>query len=306
MATRFELVLPGTNTAALRAAGDEALEEIRRLESTLSIYLPGTELSTVNARAFREPVRVSPPVFNLLRQAQRIYEETDGAFDITVAPLLRCWGFMRGTGSLPDKQALADARSKVGMDKVELDAANYTVRFQREGMMLDLGAIGKGYAIERAVQLLEEAGVQSALIHGGTSSVYGVGQPPDAEAWSIALDLPSGKTNEPARRLAVVPLKNTSLSVSAVWGKSFESGGQTYGHIIDPRTGEPSQQAVYCAIVLASATEADALTTALLVAGVKGFQQISTLRHDLKSLVVCPGKIPERPVIKTSGIVLAK
>ena len=153
--------------------------------------------------------------------------------------------------------------------------------------MLDLGAIGKGYAIERAVDLLREAGVESALLHGGTSTVYGLGHPPGASAWNIeipdprrietfaaALSLNSGtetpateRTAERGTPFATVALRDASLSVSAVWGKSFKAEGKELGHVIDPRTGEPTANAILSAVVLASATETDALSTALLALG---------------------------------------
>ena len=144
MATRFELVLHGKNADALRAAGEEALAEVDRLENQLSLYRPGSEIAQLNARAAREAVRVSPEVFALLRHAQQLHAETDGAFDITIAPLVRCWGFMGGQGQMPTRAAVETARRLVGMQHVHLNAADRTVRFARDGVMLDLGAIGKG------------------------------------------------------------------------------------------------------------------------------------------------------------------
>jgi thiamine biosynthesis lipoprotein len=301
MATRFELVLHGQESARLRAAGEEALAEIQRLEGQLSLFRPGSEISQLNARASREPVRVSPEVFSLLRHARQLSEETGGAFDITVAPLMWCWGFREGTGRVPGAEELAEARAKVGMQRVELDEKELTVRFAREGVRLDLGAIGKGYAIERAVELLREAGITSALCHGGTSTVYGMGHPPKAEAWKIAIDEPvqeggrlrprderaSDRADTPGRApLATVCLRDEALSVSAVWGRSFEAGGKTYGHIIDPRTGRPANAAVLAAVALPSATETDALSTALLTVGGEGHDPIARLRPGLRTLVV--------------------
>jgi thiamine biosynthesis lipoprotein len=262
MATRFEIVLHGPDAPGLRAAGEEALGEIERLEAQLSLYRPSSEIAQVNARAHAGPVRVTPAVFHLLEHARRLADETGGAFDITVAPLVRCWGFMGGTGAMPDPEAVAEARGLVGMDRIELNPADYTVRFTRRGVMIDLGAIGKGYAIDRAAWLLREAGVTSALIHGGTSSSFAIGRPPDAERWKVAIASPS--PDPAARPLAVVELADESLSVSAVWGRSFQAGERTFGHVIDPRTGMPSAQALLTAAVLPSATEGDALTTAML------------------------------------------
>src|SRR5207248_2407071 len=204
-----------------------------------------------------------------------LHDETGGAFDITVAPLLRCWGFRDGSGHLPNPKSLANARSKVGMPLVELNPGDYTVRFAREGVMLDLGAIGKGYAIERAAEILREAGVTSALLHGGTSTVQAIGHPPDAESWKVAVENPLGaKTG----LLATVELRDEAMSVSGIRGKFFRSEGRTFGHILDPRTGQPAMNAAVAVVVLPSATESDALSTALLTVGPAGHEKIAGLR----------------------------
>ncbi len=287
MATRFEIVLHGDNPVGLRAAGEEALTEIERVEDQLSLYRPTSEIAHLNARAALEPVRVTPSLFRLLEQAQRLHQETGGAFDITIAPLVRCWGFMGGTGQFPSPEALAEARAKVGMQWVELKENDFTVRFGREGVMLDLGAIGKGYALERAVDLLLEAGVTSALLNGGTSTIHALGSPPAGECWKVAVEYPAQEQpNAPPVPLATVELRDEALSVSAVWGKSFQADGKTFGHVLDPRTGHPVTNAVLAAVVLPSATETDALSTALLTAGESGHEQIASLRPGMRTLVV--------------------
>lgn len=286
MATRFEIVLHGGNPVALRAAGEEALDEIDRIEAQLSLYKPTSEIAHVNARAAREPVRVSPPVFRLLEHAQRLSAETEGAFDITIAPLVRCWGFMGGTGRMPDLLEVEESRSKVGMNLIHLDGHEFTVSFARDGVMLDLGAIGKGYALERAVELLRDAGVTSAMIHGGTSTVHAIGRPPGNEPWKIAIERPQQDAAQPAELLALVPLENEAMSVSAIWGRSFQSGEKSYGHVIDPRTGHPAEAALLSAVVLPSATETDALSTALLTMGSAGLRRVAGLRERARCLVV--------------------
>jgi thiamine biosynthesis lipoprotein len=288
MATRFEIVLHGENPARLRGAGEEALAEVERIEAQLSIYRPTSELARVNACAARQPVRVSPPVFRLLEQARRLHHESGGAFDIAIGPLVRCWGFMDGSGSLPDPAEVALVRQQVGMPHVILDEENLTVRFDTAGVMLDLGAIGKGYALDRAAETLREAGVTSALLHGGTSTVYGLGKPPGEDAWKVAIESPPGDAAGP-KWLATVPLQDEALSVSAVWGKFFEHEGKTFGHVLDPRTGQPVANAVMAAVVLPSATETDALSTALLVVGAEGHERIAQLRPAMRTLVVGAG-----------------
>ena len=311
MATRFEMLLHGENAVALRAAGEQALDEIERLEAQLSLYRTTSELSLVNRHAAARPVRVSPPVFRLLEHARRLHAQTEGAFDITVAPLVRCWGFMGGSGSMPTPEAVAEARARVGMHLVELCEVESTVRFTTDGVMLDLGALGKGYAIDCAAETLREAGVASALFHSGTSSVYALGQPPDAAAWKTAIPrpeaavdheaLPRGAGNVEAV-LATVTLRDESLGVSGVLGKCFQAGDRTYGHVIDPRAGEPAQRALLAAVVLPSATEADALSTALLTLGPEGFERIVRLRPGLRALLLPVGSGPEDARLLTRGL----
>jgi thiamine biosynthesis lipoprotein len=300
MATRFEIALHGRDPVALRAAGEEALTEIERLEDRLSLYRPTSEIARVNAGAAQAPVRVSPDVFRLLHHAQRLSLETGGAFDITIAPLVRCWGFMGGRGAWPDPQQLAAARACVGMHFVELNESAHTVRFARPGVMLDLGAIGKGYALDCAAEILRDAGVTSALLHGGTSTTYALGRQADGTAWKVAIEgrtgVPPASSDgtsldkEPGRRdasptLAVVPLCDESLSVSAVWGRAFERDGEVYGHVLDPRTGQPASEAQMAAVVLPSATETDALSTALLTLGRTGLDQLAALRANARTLL---------------------
>ncbi len=290
MATRFEMVLHGANATSLRAAGEEAIAEIERLEDQLSLYRPSSEIAEVNARAARGPVRVSPPVFALLEDARKLNAETGGAFDITIAPLVRCWGFMGGKGKLPTNGEISKARACVGMELVLLNPSDNTVRFAREGVMLDLGAIGKGYAIERAAEILRDAGVTSALLHGGTSTVYALGHPPEAECWKVALEPFPASMNAIELSIPEVSIKDEAISVSAVWGRAFTSEGKLFGHVLDPRTGQPVANAVLAAVVLPSATETDALSTALLTLGREGQKRISEFRPGIRTLLVMNGE----------------
>jgi thiamine biosynthesis lipoprotein len=295
MATRFEIVLHGENPVDLRAAGEEALDEIDRLENHLSLYRPSSEIAHVNACAAKQPVRVTPGLFALLEHARKLHQETGGAFDITIAPLVQCWGFMGGSGHLPQPGELEQARANVGMHLVELNSKDFTIRFAREGVMIDLGAIGKGYAVGRAAEVLREAGVSSALVHGGTSTVYAIGAPPEAAAWNIAIPKPQ-LGNPPIQQsthplpdcLAVVPLKDEALSVSAGSGKFFRAEGKVFGHVLDPRTGQPADAALMAAVVLPSATETDAFSTALLTRGAEGHQAFASLRPNMRTVLVIP------------------
>ena len=262
MATRFEIALHGAPEATLRAGAEEALAEVTRLEAALGLYRPTSEISHINARAAREPVPISPEVFNLLERCQELNAQTKGAFDITVASLMKCWRFMNDTGAVPTEEAIAQALECTGSHQLQLNPINTTVHLAREGVMLDLGSVGKGYALEQAAAQLQENEFDNFLIHGGTSTVCAAGIQADGAPWRIAIKHPD--EGEPP--LHLIDLHNESLSVSGIGGKSFiDEEGTEQGHVIDPRTGRPTQCARVAAVVCNSATESDAWATALLV-----------------------------------------
>jgi thiamine biosynthesis lipoprotein len=282
MATRFEIALHGPDAVNLRAVAEEALAEVERLEAQLSFYRPESELSDLNARAAGEWVVLDPRFFALLQHAAELSRHTGGAFDPTVAPLVRCWGFADGAGRVPAEQEIEEARQQVGSDQIEFDEEAFAVRFRRPGVTIDLGAIGKGYAIDRAVAILREQAVSAALLHGGTSSVFGLGSPPESpEGWKIGLRHPT----RPDERLTTVVLRDRALGVSAPHGKFFQSEGERYGHVINPRSGRPVRAALLAAVVTDSATEADALSTALLTLGESGLEFIGRRWPDAAALV---------------------
>jgi len=302
MATRFEIVLHGRNPVALRAAGEEALAEIARLEAQLSPHLPSSEIARINALAARQPVKVTPSLFALLKRAKRLHQETGGAFDITVAPLVRCWGFFGGMGRQPEEWEIADAMSKSGMNLIQLNEQDSTIQFARPGVMLDLGAIGKGHAVERAAEILREDGITSAIIHGGTSTVFALGHPPDAETWKIGIEPPQKRAKSTPSLLATVPLKDETLSISAVWGRSFEAEGKIFGHVLNPRTGRPVTGSLLAAVALPSATEADALSTALLVLGDAFQERLASIYSRIRTLLVLESEQDNGHKIESKGI----
>jgi thiamine biosynthesis lipoprotein len=285
MRTRFEIVIADdVGEADLRAAAEEAFDEIERVESQLSAHREESELLRLNAEAATRPVRIDARFFALLERAIQLSDATDGTFDMTVGPLLRLWNLQAGAADWapPDDSTLEEIRATVGMQNLVLDREQGTVRFSRAGVRLDPGAIGKGYALDRAAQLLREAGIQNALLHGGTSSVLALGQSPDRKPWKIAIQHPEKKDE----LLAEVELVHgQSLSVSGIHGKSVEAGGKRFGHVIDPRSGRPVENALLAAVVSGSATDSDALSTGLLVLGAAGMDVISARRPDAQLLV---------------------
>ena len=296
MGTRWEIVLPGEERPRLMGAAEEALDEVERLEAQLSKFKIESDVSGINTFAATEPVRVEPRLFSLLRRALAVSRETEGAFDLTVGPLLRAWGFVGGAGLLPDPAELEAAREVVGFELVELDEEASTIRFLREGVNLDLGAIGKGYAIDRSRELLEDAGVDRGLIHGGTSTVYGLGAPPGEEGWRVALRDPRRGEQD---LLGEILLRDRGLSVSGPHNRAFRAGDRLYGHVLDPRTGEPTEGALLAAVAHASGTLTDALSTALLVLGPEGLPLIGASYPDADLLVAV--ETPEGVWLHTAG-----
>jgi thiamine biosynthesis lipoprotein len=254
MATRFELVLDGEDEPALRAVGEEALEAIEEAGRRLSCFDPGSLLSHVNRRAADRAVPVDADLLELLAESRRVSRDSEGAFDVTVAPLMARWGF-RGEGSEP---AAADPGVAVAMDDVVLDEVAGTVRFRRHGVALDLGGIGKGHGLDAAAATLREHGVDRALLHGGTSSVVAIGAPPGGPGWPVAI----------AGADTTVRLRDAALSVSAPGGRVTRDGdGRAVGHVMDPRRGAPARGVALAAVVAPTARLADAWSTALVVLG---------------------------------------
>lgn len=303
MATRFEIALYGEDRVALQAAADEALEEIQRIDTLLSWRNPTSPIALINSRAGHEPIRVNPELFNLLVRCRELWTKGNHAFDITVGPLMRAWGFHSEEGKPADPEELAAAQTACGMQYVELSEKDWTVRFHRPGMRLDFGAVGKGYALELAAEILRDAGVSIALLHGGTSTVCALGQPPGESGWKIAVEYPPGESLEqPLPILTVIELRNASMSVSAVWGRIFRVGEDTFGHVIDPRTGRPANRALLSIFVTENPTESDALSTALLTDGRPGVEFFKRTLPEARTLVLAAGSDMGTLEIATHGI----
>jgi thiamine biosynthesis lipoprotein len=264
MGTTFAVVAHGGDAGRLERAADAALDEARRIDGLLSNYLTDSEWSLVNRHAGTRPVRVSDELFALLERCLDYSRRSDGAFDITVGPLMKTWGFYRGEGSLPDAAAVDGARTDVGHGLVMLDARAKTVRFARRGVELDPGGIGKGYAVDRMRAVLQRHGVRMALISAGGSSIFGMGAPPDEpRGWPVTMRLPWS----PTEAATTVHLMDRSLSTSGGSGKFFFAGGRRYAHILDPRTGFPAQGTAWVSVVAGEAIDGEAWTKPFFING---------------------------------------
>ncbi len=250
MGTAYTVVLYGEDQDKLEAAAAAAFDEVRRLDRMLSNYRPDSEWTRVNRMAGDGPVKVSAELFALLERCLDYSRKSEGAFDITVGPLMRVWGFYKGTGRLPAPEEVARVRKTVGYANVILDTAQQTVRFRLPGVELDPGGVGKGYAVDRMVEVLKAHGIASALVSAGSSSIYGLGHPPGEAGWRVQIRHPRDGT----RTVEEVVLRNESLSTSGDYEKFFEAGGKLYSHIMDPRTGYPASSGVVSVSVVAPST----------------------------------------------------
>jgi thiamine biosynthesis lipoprotein len=246
MGSTYSIALYGSDRVKMEAAIDAAFDEVRRLDELLSNYLPGSQWSEVNRNAAVKPVKVSPELFQVLSACVEYSRESEGAFDITVGPLMKVWGFYKGSGHLPHKPEIAAALAKVGYRHIVLDKAAQTVRFDRQGVEMDPGGIGKGYAVDRMVEVLKKNGFRTALIAGSGSSIYGMGAPPDEpRGWPVKIKDPWDNRKTQAE----VFLKDSSMSTSGSYEKFFRAEGKIYAHIMDPRTGYPAQGSVSVSVI---------------------------------------------------------
>jgi FAD:protein FMN transferase len=265
MACPFGFELWGSDPDHLQAVVEEATEALDGLEQQLSAYVPTSDICWLNAVASQAPTRVDPELFDLLTLAARLHQETGGAFDITAGPLIRCWGFFQRAGAVPEPSTLAEARERVGMEHLSLDPEERTVFFERPGIEINLGAIGKGYALRRLLELIQRYEVEAALLHSGASTIAAFDERPDGQPWRVGLLQPDS-----GRRFGSVALREGGFSTSGQFEQSFVQEGRRFGHILDPRSGEPAA-GVACAWVQApDPAEADALSTALFVLGSEG------------------------------------
>jgi FAD:protein FMN transferase len=265
MACTYTIDVYGDLEQPLKRIVNSALDEVDRIDRLMSHYKPDSPLSRINREARTAPVKVEPELFDFIKECLRYSRESDGAFDITVGPLMKAWGFFRGEGRMPREIELANARDKVGYQHVTINEETKTVRFDRAGVELDLGGIAKGYAVDRAVNILKQRGIERALVSAGGSTIYGLGSPPGGNGWEVDVQDPM----DHKKSAATVFLKNRALSVSGSYEKFFDVDGVRYSHVMDPRTGRPVQNVLSVAVVTGSGTTGDALDNVFYVLGVE-------------------------------------
>lgn len=288
MGCRFEVVFNAGEVAEATELGCGALDLVDEIEARISVYRDASELSAINAATGRW-VSVSPDTLALLELARSLHGVTAGGFDIAAGPLVRAWGFLRRQGRTPSDDELTAAAAVSGTRWLELDAAGRRARLTVAGAELNPGAIGKGWAIDRAIDWLRSSGVASVLVHGGQSSVRACGiQGPAVSGrsgWKVGLRHPL----RPGRRLATITLADRALGTSGSGTQFFIDRGRRLGHILDPRTGRPAEGVIAATVLAATAAEADALATALYVLGEEGIERIAPAGGSTAAVLVLAG-----------------
>lgn len=264
MGTLVRITVYARDADAARAAFRAGFDRIRALNGILSDYLPGSELSRVTREAVRRPVRVSADLFAVLQASRRLSEETHGAFDVTLGPVVRLWREARTSRRPPDPAALEEASRRSGYRHMRLDARRRTVRFDIAGMQLDVGAIGKGYAASEALSAIARAGVTRALVAVSGDIACG-DAPPGQDGWRIRIhDGDIGDVGVPP----VLHLTHRAVSTSGNAEQHLDVDGRRYSHVIDPASRMGLVDDITVTVVARHGLEADGLDTAMDVMGV--------------------------------------
>ena len=306
MGTFAHLKAVSYDTDTAKKCVETAFTEIEKVDDLMSGYKSDSEISKVNRDAFKRPVKVSRSTFEVLQKSAEFGRLSEGAFDITIGPLTELWRSAAEANSVPTDTEIEQARSKVGYEKLFLDANELTVRFAADGMKLDLGGIAKGYAIDRAIEAMQTGGAIGGMVDvGGDIRCFGLPRH-DRDNWRIGLQNPTqieaGGPNHvvgAGQVLLVLKLENAAVATSGGYRRFVLIEGKKYSHIMDRRTAAGAEALSSVTVLANNAIDADALATAVSVMGTeKGLALIEIIPETEAILITSP---PQYNLIKTSG-----
>lgn len=274
MGSRFDLTVVAESKSEGDTFIDLAVDEISRIEKLISSWNPNSQTSLINKNAGIKPVYVDKELYDLIGRAIKISQLTKGAFDISYASMDKIWKFDGSMTEMPHEAVVTESVSKVGYENIVLDESNQTVFLKIKGMKIGFGAIGKGYAADKAKALLISKGVKSGIINA-SGDLNAWGTQPDGKDWMVAIVNPLNKE----KVFSWLPIHNSAVVTSGNYEKYVKFNGELYSHIIDPRTGYPSKGILSVSIFTQSAELADALATSVFVMGVEtGLDFINQLK----------------------------
>lgn len=274
-------------------AVDLAFEVIKDIDSRMGVYNNDSEVSQINRLS---TARVSADTFEVIQKAIDVSRLSNGAFDVTVGPLIDVWGF-RNKNHIPSDVELTNALSLVDYRKIRIDRPHLTVKLASQGMKIDLGAIAVGYAVDKAVNVLKDAGVKNALVDGG-GEIYALGSPPGKDAWRIGIQHPR-RMND---LLGTIELKDMAISTSGDYENYFEVNGKRYCHIMNPKTGKPVEGVMSVTVVANSTVEADALSTALFIMGAEDGMKLAERLGNIECIIVTGSNEKDMKINVSSGL----
>ncbi|WP_370443835.1 FAD:protein FMN transferase [Aquimarina sp. AU474] len=281
MGSRFDITVVAKDKIEADQFIDQGVSEITRIEKLISSWDKDSQTSNINNNAGIKPVKVNIELFDLIQRAIRISELTDGAFDISYASMDNIWKFDGSMKEMPSQDKITSSIKKVGYKNIVLDRENATVFLAKKDMKIGFGAIGKGYAADKAKELLINLGVEAGIINAsGDMNTWG--KQPDNTDWKVAITNPLNKENA----FALLPVVNSAVVTSGSYEKYVILNHKRYSHIIDPRTGYPSKGIVSVSVFAPKAELADALATSIFVMGIEvGLNRINQLAG-VESIIV--------------------
>ncbi len=290
MGTRCYVELWADDPVKGDAAIDAVMAELRRIDNLMSHYKPESQLSQINAHANERPVQVDKELFDLIKLSTHYSQITDGAFDITYASVGYLYDYPRHIH--PTEDQIREKLPAVNWRNMLLDESQHTVRFEHPGMRIDLGGIGKGYAVDRGVEILKARGITHAIVTaGGDSRIIGdrMGRP-----WLVAIRHP----DNPKKVVTRIPLSDTAVSTSGDYERYFDEDGVRYHHIIDPRTGHSASKVRSATVLAPTATQTDGMSKTAFVLGAEKALEIINRMHEYDAVFV----LPDGHVLYSNGL----
>lgn len=282
MGTVVDIQVVHSNPTKATNLLDKAFKYMKELVYMMDVHREDSEISRVNREAYIHPVEVSPELYEIISLSLQISRLTNGAFDITVGPLLKIWPIYKKSGfSLPDATQLQNALARVGWQNLYIDETHRTVHFAKENMSLDLGGIAKGYIVDKTAEFLKNQGISGALIDAG-GDIYALGTAPKNKPWHIGIQHP----RDGRELIAILELKDIGVVTSGDYERYVIKDGVRYTHIIDPRTGFTVRKTASVTLIGKSTAFIDAIATAIMVEGVeKGMTLVQSIPH-INALII--------------------
>jgi len=283
MGTWASLILVTADSAAVADLAYDALLVLHRVDSLMSNWTDVSEVARINRDAAANEIAVHPEVAEVLGFSQQVSQQSEGAFDITVEPLVRLWGFLGGEPRVPAEDEIAATLELVGSDKWRYESETATIHFVRDGVRIDFGGIAKGYGVDQVAEILREANVRNALVDL-SGNMVALGDAAGKSGWTLGIRDPSGDHPYIAR----VRISDEAVATSGDYEQFVNVDGERYGHILDPRSGWSAQGLSSVTVVADHAMKADAWATALFVLGSETARQIAHERSDLAVVLLEP------------------